>query len=393
MKKALILNISHNDLGQIKALKDLGYYVVATGNNPTLIGRNYVDKHIIADYSDKELVTQIAEQEQVDAICACCNDFGVISAAYAAEKLGLPGHDSYKNALTIHHKNLFKEFAEKYNFRTPKALSFSNVQKAKEYASSVTNFPLMVKPIDLTGGKGCSKTTNISETLIAIENAFSVSKSKNIVIEEFIEGSQHACCTFLINQKVRAVCTNNEYSFTNPYKVEIDTYPASGFEPIRQYMISEIERMAEILHLNDGIFHVQYLFKDGKPYIMEVMRRILGNLYMLPAQKLTGLDWNYWETRVHCGLDTTDFPTNIKYDGYWAYRTLMGTQNGIIKDVYIADDIRQYMFDKMELWKKGDAIENFKNDQLGFYFFHFNSEKEMFENVLTKFSDIYVEYE
>lgn len=393
MKKALILNISHNDIGQIKALKNMGYYVVATGNNPQLVGKQFVDKHIIADYSNKNLIKEIAEREHVDAICSCCNDFGVITAAYVAEQLGLPGHDTYQNAITLHHKNLFKEFAEKNNVRSPKAKSFNNQETAKDYIRTINFFPLMVKPIDLTGGKGCSKVNGISDADEAIERAFAVSKSKNIVVEQFIEGSQHACCTFLINQKVRAVCTNNEYSFTNPYKVEIDTYPASDFESIRQYMISEIERIAGILHLNDGIFHVQYLLKNGVPYIIEAMRRILGNLYMLPAQKLTGLDWDYWEARVHCGLGTDDFPNEIQYEGYWAYRTLMGKKNGVIKDVHIADEAQQYMFEKLEMWRYGDVIENYKNDQLGFYFFQFENREQMNEMMLKHYSDIYVEYE
>ena len=87
MKRVLILNISHNELRMINALKELGYYVIGTGGVPGLIGEKYVDEYIRADYSDKELMLQLAIDKKVDAVCACCNDFGVLSAAWVAEKL------------------------------------------------------------------------------------------------------------------------------------------------------------------------------------------------------------------------------------------------------------------------------------------------------------------
>ena len=392
MKKALILNISHNDLGQIHALKQLGYYVIGTGNTPTLPGRVHVDRYIPADYSDKDLILRIAEENSVDAVLSCCNDFGVITAAFVAEQMGLKGHDSYETALTLHHKDRFKRFAKQNGIQSPLSEGFEDVEAAKQWATK-TPLPLMVKPIDLTGGKGCSKATSFDEAMAAIDKAFAASRIKHIVIEPYIEGTQHACCTFLVNKKVKALCTNNEYSLTNPYKVEVDTYPAFGFEPIREFMIAQIEKMASLLDLKDGIFHAQYILKDGKPYIIEVMRRILGNLYMLPAMKLTGLDWDYWETRAHCGLPLDGFPVSLEQKGYWSYRCVMGNRNGIVKGVHIPEDLKLRMFDKYELWKPGDVIDDYVNSQLGFYFFQFDSEAQMKEMMVDRYCDIYAVYE
>lgn len=392
MKKALILNISHNDLGQIRALKQLGYFVIGTGNNPTLPGRAYVDHYIPADYSDKDLILRIAEENSVDAVLACCNDFGVITAAYVAEQMGLKGHDSYETALRLHHKDRFKEFAKRHGIQSPVSMGFVDIQKAKEWLETAS-YPLMIKPIDLTGGKGCSRADNFMEASAAVDKAFAVSRIKHIVIEPYIEGTQHACCTFLKDKKVVALCTNNEYSLTNPYKVEVDTYPAIGFDSIREFMIAQIEKMASLLDLKDGIFHAQYIMKDGQPCIIEVMRRILGNLYMLPAMKLTGLDWDYWETRAHCGLSMEGFPVSMEQKGFWSYRCVMGNRNGVVKGVHIPEEMKRRMFDKFELWKPGDVIDDYVNSQLGFYFFQFDSEEQMKEMMVDRYGEIYTEYE
>jgi len=195
-----------------------------------------------------------------------------------------------------------------------------------------------------------------------------------------------------MNKKVVAYCTNNEYSYVNPYLVEIDTYPAENFESVKSILINEAEKMCSILCLNDGILHIQYRMKNGKPYIIEVMRRVLGNLYMIPAEKHTGINWDYWEVRSHCGLDCSCFPTSIERKDFYAYKTIMGQKNGQIKDLIIPEDIKKYIFDEFRLWSPGKVIENYKSEQLGFLFFHFGTKEEMNSALLDRYNEIFVEY-
>ena len=390
-KRALIMNTSHNDIRQILALKELGYYVIATGNRPRLPGEKYADKYIPADYSDKEKILELARVEDIDAICACCNDFGVITAAYVAEKLGLPGHDTYENALTLHHKDRFKRFSQKHGIQTPLAEYFFNETDALNWFNEA-KYPIIVKPIDLTGGKGVSRVDTYADAAEAVRTAFLASRAKKIVVEPFIVGTQHACCTFIINGKVSAICTNNEYSFVNPYFVEIDTFPADNFESIRWFLVNQAEKISSILKLKDGILHMQYLMKDGKPYIIEVMRRILGNLYMIPAEKTTGINWDYWEVKAHCGLDCSDFPPISESKLFYAYKTIMGNRNGRVKGLIIPDMIREYIFDEFILWRPDTLLENYMVEPLGFLFFKFTTKDEMHSILFERYTDISVKY-
>jgi len=391
-KRVLILNTSHNDLRLILALKELGYYVIATGNQPGLIGEKFVNEYIRMDYSDKEKALELSEKLKIDAICACCNDFGVITAAYVAEKMGLPGHDTYENVLIMHHKDRFKQFAREHGIQAPHAEYFSTEAEAAAWLGNA-EYPVIVKSADLSAGNGVSRADTYKESVEAIKKAFYCSRIKRIVIEPFIEGSQHACCTFLINRKVAAYCTNNEYSFVNPYRVEIDTYPAKNFESVKEILLGEAEKMASLLNLKDGIFHMQYRVKEGKPYIIEAMRRVLGNLYMIPAEKLTGINWDYWEARTHCGLDCSDFPANIKQKGFYAYRAIMSKENGTVKKIVIPALFSKYIFDECMLWQPDKPIRNYMSEPLGFLFFQFDSEKEMNDIMLNQYDDIYVELE
>lgn len=392
MRRALLLCASHNDLGLIRALRKLGFFIIATGNMSNLPGERWVDKYIKADYSDRELILSIAIAEKIDVICPCCNDFGVYTAAYVAEKLNLREYDSFETTCVLHNKDRFKKFAEEYKLLTPVSKSFTNIETALEEVGKMS-FPLIVKPTDSSAGNGINRVNNLEEAERAMEEAFSKSRLKKIVVEPYIEGTQHGFCTFLIDRKVVACCTNNEYSIINPYRVEIDTYPATQWQDVYKILVGQIERIAEILNLKDGIFHLQYILKEGKPWIIEVMRRVLGNMYSVPANMLNGIDWDYWETRARCGLGCQDFPVNVKQEGYYAYKAILANKNGRIKDIIIPEKYQKYLYEQFFLRKKGDVISDYKKEPVGFLFMMFADEEEMKNILINEYSCDLVEIE
>lgn len=391
--KALLLCASHNDLGLILALKKLGYEITVTGSISGLIGEKYADKYIRADYSDKEEILRIAREEHIDVICPCCNDFGVYTAAYVAEQMNLKGYDSYETTLTINNKDRFKVLAKELNICTPESEGFTDKESAIKYIENI-GMPVIIKPTDASAGNGITKLDDGNtdkEVKLAVEYAFSKSKAGRIVIDRYVKGTQHGFCTFLINQKVVAVCSNNEYSVINPYRVEIDTYPADNYDRVAAVLIEQIERIATYLNLADGIFHLQYIECDGTPYIIEVMRRVLGNMYSVPGNMLTGINWDYWEVKARCGMNLDDFPANVKQEGYYAYKTILANANGTIRNVTIPETYNKYLVDKCILKNIGDEVTNYKSQPIGFLFMIFSSMEEMKKILIEEYVSDMVE--
>ena len=392
MEKVLILNASHNDERMIKALKEMNLYVISTGNRPNLPGHKMCDEYYPADYSDKEAILELAQRLRVDRICSCCNDFGVITSAYVAEKLHLPGHDSYQTTLILHNKDLFKAFAKEHGIDTPLAEQFLNADDAKQYARSA-RYPLIVKAVDLSAGNGILRADNVEEAYRAIDNAFVSSRCKRIIIEAFISGSQHGLCTFLIDKKVAAYCSNNEYSMINPYRVEIDTFPATDEENTAPYLIGQIEKMAELLQLTDGCFHLQYITdENGHPHIIECMRRIPGGLYTIPGESVSGINWDYWEARARCTDSLRDFPRHAHSNrGFFSYKCIMAERNGIIEDICLSPDLMRHRYGEWWLCGKGAEIENHMSTPIGFVFGSFASQEEMRTILIEDYKSSFVE--
>lgn len=390
-KRVLLLNASHNDERLLKALKKMNCYVITTGNRPELPGHRMADEYVYGDYTDVKAMHQLAVEKKVDAVCPCCNDFGVITASYVSEKMGFPGQDDYETTLTIHDKARFKEFARELGeINTPLAIPFHDLTEALRWAEDGQyTLPLIVKPVDLSAGNGISRADTKEELAACIRSAFETSRKKRIVVEPFIKGTQHGFCTYLIDQKVVAVCSNNEHSFINPYRVEVDTFPAQYVELVQEDLIRQIERMAKALKLKDGIFHLQYIFQDGKAYILECMRRVLGNLYSIPAEGLgDGFDWDYWEVRAKCGFDLNDFPASVPQKGFWAYRALIAQKNGRFQGVHVHPEIQKYIFEEKMIHDIGYQVTNYKSDPMGFLFLRFDTYEEMMQMMIQRYDDI-----
>ncbi len=388
-KKALLLCAGHNDLGLIFNLRKLGYYIIATGRIPGLCGEKYVDRYVNMDYSDQDAVLQLAGEEKIDVILPCCNDFGVYTAAYVAGKMNLPGHDSYEVTLTLHNKDKFKKFAEKQGLSVVPSFDFTSVDDACRWCENA-ELPLIVKPVDASAGNGISKILSAGEIVPAINKAFASSKSGRIVVERAISGTQHGFCTFLKDQKVVAFCSNNEYSFANPFRVEIDTWPADNENEIKEFLIAQIEKIAGILELKDGIFHLQCIVENGKPYIIEVMRRILGNMYSIPAQMVSGFDWDYFETKAKCGLPDTVLPAGLASGGFFAYKTVLARENGVIESIEIPERLERYIWDSFFVRKENDEITHWASEPVGFLFMQFSSQEEMKKVLIDDYSNDFV---
>ncbi|MDD6328375.1 MAG: ATP-grasp domain-containing protein [Lachnospiraceae bacterium] len=377
MKRVLVLNGSFCETPVIKKLKEFGYYVITTGNAPELEGHKFADEYIAGDYSNKELMLEMVKQHNIDGVVSCANDFGVISAAYISEKMGWKGHDSLENTLILHHKDLFKEYCYKHNIPSVKSVVFTDQTELLDYVRSV-EFPIIIKANDLTGGKGIQRANNYDEAVNAAEYAFLMSRNKRILVEPFIEGTQHAVDAFICEGKIVATTSCNCYSIVNPYLIQTETYPSDHEEDIEP-ICEIISQMVSNLKLVDGIFTVQYIRKDDKIYVIEVMRRLLGNLSLTLYEKATGFPWYEAYIKSSLGLDCTDLKSGEPEGRYCGHHGIFALRNGVFSGYHIPEEIKNHLYEHVELIEQGSEIDDYKHQRIASIFYTYEEKKELEE--------------
>ena len=357
MKKLLIAGGGYADIPLIKAAKRLGYFVITSGNRPDDMGHPIADKVSLADFSDAEAILAVAKENKVDGICPCCNDFSALSAAYAAEKLGLPGYDTFATTRLLHHKDLYRNFARKHQIPSPQAYAFSSEEDAIAFLGKLS-FPVMIKPVDLTGGKGIAVVESIPEGKKAILDAFAISKAKRIVLEEFVAGTRHGFTAILSKGSVVFHLVDDEYYHLNQYMVSAASTPGTVAAEIVTELVTVSEKIAGLLNLVDGIFHVQFIVKDKKPYIIEICRRPPGDLYIELVRYATGFDYASCLIRCFSG-EAAAWVKQTPVQRNFLRHCVMTDKNGVFKRLNIDAAVQESIVDIFPLLQDGDTVENY----------------------------------
>ena len=378
MKKALILNGSVTEVPIILAAKTLGYETIVTGSREDEPGNKLADRYYVVDYSDYRRALEIAEQESISAVISCSNDFGAITAAYIAERMGLPGHDSFLLTKRLHEKDSFKEIAEAHNLPTLRGRGFSRLEPALEYLKNA-EYPIIIKPVDLSGGKGITRVDTKEEAIAAVNMAFAASRQRHVVIEPFLLAWQHVLFGFLKDGKIQIAITADDHYLYNPFLASPNSSPALDEEPNRSIVIRAVERLASEMKLVDGFVEVQYMTDktNGRVYIVEMMRRLPGNIALSALDKASSFSWTEWYFLSQAGEDCSRFYRSDYSIGCSSMISIMGEKNGIVREPFISDEIRKFIFSEVPLFQAGHEITNWNTERMEYLLCTFPNEEQM----------------
>lgn len=376
-KRLLLLGGIRYLLPVIKEAHEQGYYVITADFVPDNIAHKYSDEYVNVSIIDKEAVLEIAEEKEIDGIMSFGVDPGVVTAAYVAEKMGLPSPGPYKSVEILQNKDLFRRFLKDNGFNVPWAKSFSSIDDALSYEF---NFPVIVKPTDSAGSKGVSRVDSSEELVPALENALSHSLKGNIIVEAFIEkeGCSSDTDCFSVDGQLRFVSFSSQRFdelAANPYTPAAYTWPSTFTQVQEAYLTSELQRLISLLGMRTSIYNVETrIGKDGKPYIMEVSPRGGGNRLAEMIRYATGVDMITSCVQAMLGEPFSPI-VQRPYNGFWAEVILHAEEGGIFRGVEIEDNIRQFLVEE-DIWvKHGDKIRAFEgaNDAIGTLIMRFDT--------------------
>lgn len=377
MKKVLITGGSHAELPIIRYAKEKGWFVITTGSNKDGLGHKKADKYVCGDFSDKEFVYNLALSERVDGIISGCNDFAYLSTAYACEKLGLSGHDSFETASVIHHKDSFRALTASLGIRTPKAVRCSDKNELEKTLAEFS-YPVLVKPVDLTGGKGVKVCINSDEARTAFEEAISVTREAFVIVEEYISGTNHGTSVVIKKGKILGGICDNELYYMNRYLVSGACSPSKISADTVSQLYSDIEKIAAELNLADGVFHTQFIVtKDGTPVIIDPCRRAPGDLYILFAKYATGIDFPAVFAEAETGGEIPDsFDTRCRNI---ARVCVMTDRNGRYGGIEMSEEVEKHIIDKMIWAEAGEEIDDYCKYKAGILFLEYDSAEELYD--------------
>ena len=381
MKKLLLLGGSSQQVIAIETAKRLGYYTILCDYLPDNPGQYSADKFYQESTTDKDLILKIATEEKINGIIAYASDPAAPTAAYVAEKLNLPTNP-FESVNTLCNKDLFRLALKKNGFAVPQSLGFSEPQEAKNQSGGF-NYPVIVKPVDSSGSKGVTVVRAVEDISNAIDFAFTFSRCKRIVIEEYIEKDHPYLIggdIFVVDGKIKiwGLLNCHRDESVNPLVPVGKSYPLMLTEEQIKVARDTLQKLVTALKIDNGPMNVELVVdKNNRCFMIDAGPRCGGN--MIPDLLGMIFDVDIVELCIKLAMGEM---VDVEENGghlFYATHNLHSNTNGIYQRIEFDDEIEKYIIKKCLYKKAGDRIEYFDNaaKALGIIFMKFPNAEEM----------------
>lgn len=387
MSKILLLGGSAQQIIAIETAKRLGYETVLCDYLPDNPGQYHADRFYLVSTTDKDAVLEVAKKEKIDGILAYASDPAAPTAAYVAERLGLPGNP-YESVEILSNKDQFRAFLADNGFHTPKAKAFTRASDViDDLKAGAFTFPVILKPVDSSGSKGVARIDDLDGIEDKLAAAMDYSRSRRLIVEEFVDkyGYQIAGDGLSINGKLVFRLFGNDHfdpDGVNPFVPVSASFPYNMPAWVHDKIHSEIQRLLTLLHMGNCTYNFDIrIDKDYNVYLMEIAPRDGGNYIPQVIKYLTGVDLVEYSLRIAMG-EPIQPPKSVEPKGFASYYAVHSNRDGILAGIDIPDDFyRDHILEACHIALPGTPVKAFRgaNTALGCYLMRFGSMEQMLD--------------
>lgn len=377
-KRILILGGSHRDIPLIKASQQLGYFVITLGDKDYYLGHQYSDKSYKINFNDLDTVKEIIKNESIDFLLPGCGEASYLNTVQLAQELKMGNFDSLATAKLVHNKWQFKAFCLKNAITTPKGAHATD-----NLVLNDLNFPIVVKPTNLSGGRGVKIVDNEQALNAALKVAEAV--SDDIFLEEYIQGDLIAYSIFIKDQKVHYAFIGKDDVYLNKYLIS-SAYPITLKPQVLNKLQADVEKLASLLSLVDGMFHLQVLVKNNTPYIIDVTRRIPGDFFPDLIERCDHVEYSKAIVNAYTtGKITNEFEQKTTTQHFIIRHCVMPSKNGTYEEIMINQKLKDKVISRFDLIASGAKIDNYLNTQIAIIFIELSGEDR---NIIDNINDL-----
>lgn len=277
----LILGAGLMQKPAILSAKELGYKVCVIDADDKAVAIPCADEFRKIDLKDKDGILAYAKELQKEGLAAVFTagtDFSA-SVSYVAEKLSLPAH-SFLAATNASVKTQMRACFSDGKVPSPKFFRVGKEdinEKLLDKILLTINFPLVVKPVDNMGARGCRMVRSQNEFMPAIRIATECSRTGYAIVEEYMDGPEFSIDALVYNGTFTVTGFAIRHIHYPPYFIEVGhTMPAVLDKKMHDELISVFALGAKALGLSCGAAKADIKYTEKGPMIGEIAARLSG---------------------------------------------------------------------------------------------------------------------
>ncbi|MDR2479363.1 MAG: ATP-grasp domain-containing protein [Treponema sp.] len=262
--------------------RELGFFTIALDGSPNAPCVSMADAFEQIDLKDKESIEAFARSLQKEGgnlgIMTAGTDFSA-SVAWTAERLGLPGIP-YEAALNASDKERMRSCFKKAGLPSPEFTVIGSADSG-ESMPLPGGFPLVIKPVDNMGGRGCRRVDRPEEFRAAVDDAIRFSRSGRAIVECFMEGPEFSVDAIVHHGDITVCGLAIRHIFFPPCFIEMGhTMPAAIDNKKQQAILETFRSGIRALDLagagSTGAAKGDIKLTPNGPMIGEIAARLSG---------------------------------------------------------------------------------------------------------------------
>ena len=309
MEKLLMLGTSLASEEIVKYAKSQGVYTIVTDYLPPEISTAKLisDEYWMINTGELDVLEQKCREVGVSAVMCGVSEFNLEMTMALCKKLGLPSYCTPEAWHYSRDKADFKALCREVG--APIADDYFLSDELTDEELDGVQFPVVVKPVDLSGNRGITYCYNKDELVSAYRYAQSVSKiSSKIVVERMLHGKEWYSYYALAEGEIRQICLNAMEAEPGQLKnlYSLTTSITNNIKRFNEEINPLIEKVLRRVGCREGIAWVQVMLDDDDHfYIIEMGYRLPGDLPDYAYPKLCGFDSIKWLTDYARGIKHT----------------------------------------------------------------------------------------
>jgi len=395
-KRLLILGGADIQIPAIKKAVDMGHYVITCDYLPNNPGHKFADEYYNVSTTDKEGVLELAKKININGILAYASDPAAPTAAFVAEKMGLPSNPNSVVEI-MSRKDLFRDFMQKNGFLVPQYQAVKYYDEAKKFQFQI-NKKTIIKPVDSSGSKGIFIVEKDEDFELKFHQALNFSREKIVIIEEFIhkKGYQIGGDGFLVNGVLVFRCFGDiHFSKTNPLLPCAVSIPTLHDHYVVDKVHREVQKLLNAVGMEIGALNFDILIDENdNVYIVEIGPRNGGNMIPELTEYCTGVDMKEYTIKMALGEDCSDLKIGVEKK-YFSHYVIHAMESGYVKNVKKTDILQKALLYEHYNFKLGDKVEKFTSsaNRLGIMLLKYQNKDEMLDLIYNMNKNLIIDLE
>ncbi len=277
MKKLLLVipenSYKSNDFVTSAEKLDLDFLVITDSQQ---VSGQFSDTVIIHSF-DEELEDDVKEKLQDVTHILPVDHSALKFSAYLVDLLKAKGNNtkSINSAMNkFESRNIFNSISE---IKIQNAI-VNKIEDIEKFINE--NGTSVLKPIYGTASKSVIKVQSFQENKAEVEKLMQDCSDQDLIIEEFVDGSEYALEGNLINSELnKIVIFDKPINYKEPYFEEsLYIAPTEIPDKTQKEIVNLIGKACKKLGLENGPVHVEFKIHNKEIFIIEINPRMIGGL-------------------------------------------------------------------------------------------------------------------